>query len=313
MIIDLDKKEDLLLQSNKAILTEGLLYFSKITNENITNIFYNLTRTTNLKDIDIKFIITFLLKSNYIDITDERIKIKLKINSDKLIDELIFFYLSIIINNDHLNQSLFINSKFTIVDDDISINIFSVQVKHRIFFTVLQNLGLLVKTDKEGIVIVQNYTLAKKFLERPLRKISPNELENELEQKKLNGIIAEKFVLSYEKKRLGNAKVEWVAEYIVNEGYDIASFDNTEDTEYNRFIEVKSYEGKKPYFFWSMNECNIARLKKEKYWIYLINRDRMNETNYIPLMIQNPYIKILQDDKWSKKIDNYKIELKKSL
>ena len=307
MIIDLDNIENLKLQLNKAALIQGLDYFSKITNENSNNVFYNLTRSTTLKDIDIKFIITFLYKTKYIDLKDGRINKNIKIDSHRLIEEFIFFYYSILINNTYLNESLFINSEFTITNDEISINIFSVQIKHRIFFTVLQNLGLLTKTDESGVVIIKNYTLAKKFLERPLRKISPKELENELEQKRINGLIAEKFVLNFEKKRLGRLNIDWVAEYIVNEGYDIASFDNQDDKEYNRFIEVKSYEGKTPYFYWSKNELQVASYKLETYWIYLVNRNSINNKSYKPLIIQNPFVNILANDKWTKETDKLKI------
>ena len=36
---------------------------------------------------------------------------------------------------------------------------------------------------------------------------------------------------------------------IVNEGYDIASYNEMNNVRYNRFIEVKSYDGPKPYFY----------------------------------------------------------------
>lgn len=309
MIIDLDNKENLLIKSNKETFSQGLDYFSKIISENPNNIFYNLTRTTSLKDVDIRFIITFLYKTNYVDFKEERINKKLNINPNILINELVFFYYTTLLANKELNESLFIKSEFTVINDEISINLFSVNVRYRIFFSILQNLGLLAKTNEKGMVIIKNYTLAKKFLERPLRKISPKELEDELAQKKLNGIIAEKFVLNYEKKRLGNVNIDWVAEYIVNEGYDIASFDNKDDKEYNRFIEVKSYDGDTPYFFWSRNEYNVARLKKDNYWLYLVSREKIDEIGYIPIMVQNPYINILNDDVWKKQIDKYKIEL----
>lgn len=307
MIIDLDNIENLKLQSSKITFIQGLDYFSKITNENLNNVFYNLTRSSTLKDIDIKFIIAFLSKTKYIDLKDGRVNKRIKIDSNRLIEDFIFFYYSILINNIQLNESLFINSEFAIKNDEILINIFSVQIKHRIFFTVLQNLGLLTKTDERGLVIIKNYTLAKKFLERPLRKISPKELEIELEQKRINGLIAEKFVLDYEKKRLGRLNIDWVAEYIVNEGYDIASFDNYDDIVYNRFIEVKSYQGKTPNFYWSNNELKVASYKQEKYWIYLVNRDSINDKNYIPVMIQNPFINILDNDNWIKETDKLKI------
>ena len=190
MIIDLDNTDNLLLKSNRVTLKKGLEYFSKITSENTKNIFYNLTRATSLKDIDIKFILTFLSKTRHIEYNNDKITKRIQFESNTIIDELIFFYYSILTNNRQLNNALFINSKFTINEDEISIDIFSVQIKYRVFFTILQNLGLLIKTDNKGIVIIKNYALAKKFLGRPLKKISPEEFEKEQEQKRINGIEA---------------------------------------------------------------------------------------------------------------------------
>ena len=202
---------------------------------------------------------------------------------------------------------MFVNSKFTINDDEISIDIYSVHVKYREFFTILQNLGLLKRTENKEIVIIKDYALAKKFLERPLRKISPEEFEKEQEKKRINGLEAEKFVVDFEKKRLKDRHVEWVAQYVVNAGYDVASYNNVDDKIQNRFIEVKSYDGPKPYFYWSRNEYTVAKRKKKEYWLYLVNRGEMNDINYKPLMLQNPFNGILKNDDWDKQIDKYKI------
>ena len=311
MNIDLNNTDNLLLKSNREVLIKGIEYLSKIKTENSKNIFYNLTRTSSLKDIDIKFILTFLSKTKNIELNNDKITKKLKFEANIIIDELIVCYYSVLANNKELNTALFVESKFTITDDEISIDIFSVQIKYRIFFTILQNLGLLIKTEKKGVVIIKNYALAKKFLSRPLKKISPEEFEKEQEKKKIYGIEAEKFVLAFEKKRLGNKKIDWVAEYIVNEGYDIASFNNKNDKEYNRFIEVKSYEGKTPYFYWSRNEVEVAERRFNNYWIYLVNRNEMDNENYQPIMEQNPFENILKNDDWDKQVDKYIIKLNK--
>ena len=119
---------------------------------------------------------------------------------------------------------------------------------------------------------------------------------------------AEKFVLAFEKKRLEGKPVEWIAEYIVNEGYDIASYNEMNNVRYNRFIEVKSYDGPKPYFYWSRNEYTVAKRKKQEYWLYLVNRSEMNDENYKPLMLQDPFNGILKNDDWDKQVDKYIIK-----
>lgn len=141
------------------------------------------------------------------------------------------------------------------------------------------------------------------------RKIGIDEFKKSIEKQQVYGEEAEKFVLEFEKKRLGNKQIDWIAQYIVNEGYDIASYNKKDDEEYNRFIEVKSYEGNNPYFFWSRNEVNVAKRKLEKYWIYLVNRKEMDIEGYEPIMKQNPIENILNDENWDKQIEKYKVEM----
>lgn len=143
------------------------------------------------------------------------------------------------------------------------------------------------------------------------RKIGIEEFKNSMELQQILGEEAEKFVVDFENTRLNNEKrIDWVAEYVVNAGYDVISYNNKSDEQYNRFIEVKSYEGKTPYFFWSRNEYQVARLKKDEYWLYLIDRKKIKTNNYEPIMIQNPHVNILQNDDWSKEVDKFKITLK---
>jgi len=141
------------------------------------------------------------------------------------------------------------------------------------------------------------------------RKIGIDEFKKSIEKQQIYGEEAEKFVMDFERKRLGDKQIDWVAQYIVNEGYDIASYNEKDDKEYNRFIEVKSYDGNKPYFFWSRNEVNVAKRKLEHYWIYLVNRTEMNNEDYEPIMEQNPIENILNDGNWDKQIEKYKIEM----
>lgn len=140
------------------------------------------------------------------------------------------------------------------------------------------------------------------------RKIGIEEFKKRMEQQQIYGEEAEKFVLEFEHLRL-NKSIDWVAEYIVNEGYDIASYNTQFDEKPNRFIEVKSYDGKTPYFYWSKNEYNVAKLKKEEYWIYLVNRNEMDNLNYEPIMKQNPIESIIENSDWDKQIDKYMIKL----
>lgn len=144
------------------------------------------------------------------------------------------------------------------------------------------------------------------------RKIGIEEFKKAMELQQIYGEEAEKFVVEFENKRLNYKKdIDWVAEYIVNEGYDVASYNKSSDDLQNRFIEVKSYDGDIPYFFWSRNEYNVAKRKKEQYWVYLVNRKLMKNKDYQPIMEQNPHKNILENNNWSKEVDKYILKLKK--
>jgi hypothetical protein len=141
------------------------------------------------------------------------------------------------------------------------------------------------------------------------RKIGIDELKKSIEQQQIHGEEAELFVLNFEKERLENKEgIDWVAEYSIAEGYDIASFQNKKSDINDCFIEVKSYAGN-PYFFWSRNEIDISRIKGDNYFLYLVDRSQMNNFGYRPLIIQNPFKAILEDEKWSKQVEKYKIAL----
>ena len=139
------------------------------------------------------------------------------------------------------------------------------------------------------------------------KKLGIDELKQLLEQQSIYGEEAERFVLNYEAIRLENKEgIDWVAEYSVAEGYDIASFETKESASIDRFIEVKSYQGN-PYFFWTRNEIDISRIKGKSYFLYLVDRLRLNSPDYVPLIIQDPFNNILSDSNWDKQVEKYKI------
>lgn len=142
------------------------------------------------------------------------------------------------------------------------------------------------------------------------RKIGVEEFRKSMEQQQIYGEESEKFVLKFETERLENKKeVDWVAEYVVNEGYDIASYNEIQDKQPNRFIEVKSYDGPKAYFYWSRNEYKVAKLKGHSYWLYLVNRSKLKTEGYEPEKYQDPFNTILGDHNidWVEEVDKYKI------
>ena len=141
------------------------------------------------------------------------------------------------------------------------------------------------------------------------RKIGIEQLEKMLAQKQIHGKEAEEFVLDYETRRLdGHHKIESIeiiSTYDVGAGYDVVSFDSLESKIHDRFIEVKSFAGN-PSFHWSRNEMERARERKNQYFLYLVDRTKMKETDYEPLVIQNPHEQVLhRNDLWEKRVEEY--------
>jgi len=131
-------------------------------------------------------------------------------------------------------------------------------------------------------------------------------LKEKIRRQEENGESAEKFILTFENNRLQDKEgIQWIAPYDSGAGFDVLSFHLSNDEEANRFIEVKSYVGRTPYFYWTRNEMKVAEQKKDDYYVYLVNRDEMNQEDYEPIMIPNPIESILKNDSWGRTIEKY--------
>lgn len=138
-------------------------------------------------------------------------------------------------------------------------------------------------------------------------------LEQLLErQKKQNerGLEAEEYVLALEQRRLHtkSRKIKRISDFDVSAGYDILSFANDTSTRFDKFIEVKCYLGT-AHFYWSENEVDVARAKGDKYYLCLVDYEKMkSDEDYIPDWIQNPYEVIFSNDQWLVDTASYKIQ-----
>jgi hypothetical protein len=155
----------------------------------------------------------------------------------------------------------------------------------------------------------------KKFFDREVmpeikrRKMGVDQLELLLERKQIHGEEAEAYALEYEKRRLSShanlGRIEIISGYDVAAGYDIVSYEDLASTEIDRFIEVKSFAGV-PSFHWSRNEMDVAKVKGDTYFLYLVDRIQMKNPSYTPLIIQNPHLEIT-DQEWVKVVDSYTV------
>ena len=118
---------------------------------------------------------------------------------------------------------------------------------------------------------------------------------------------AELFVLKLETERLDtNHKPKRISQIDVTAGYDIVSFKSNSSSDYDLFIEVKSYVGN-PKFFWTKNERNVASTLRGKYSIYLVSTEKSKtDPLYKPEIINDP-VSSLDDDSWLIEPDSFSI------
>lgn len=234
-------------------------------------------------------------------------------------------------NDNYLNAKLIEWFFVELKEDPIFYNIFcspnisydvihhSIQISHSAFHFKYANVKqflidfgfLLPHPDGRIRKLVINPRLRKIFdinvlPEIKKRKVGIEELQRQLDRKRLLGEEAEVFVVQFEQNRLLSEKQpEQISHYWVDAGYDIISYNDTSSVEPDRFIEVKSFVGT-PNFYWTRNEMDVAKLKREKYFLYLVDRDLMSNKEYVPVVIQSPYDEILRNDSgWSKQVDKY--------
>ena len=143
--------------------------------------------------------------------------------------------------------------------------------------------------------------LLSTFNKQNKKLIGLNQLKDMLEKKNQAGEKAEKIALAFEKKRIKNvllnARIRTISDIDVCAGYDIVSFNSDESVEYDRFIEVKAISGHET-FYWSLNELEIAKLKGQQYFLYLVDLKKAQNDGYCPILICNPANIIFYSDNW---------------
>lgn len=176
-----------------------------------------------------------------------------------------------------------------------------------IFRNMLITLGYL--NLKNGIYFIDStdsIDFAHKVVERR-KKVSIDQLRKNLEIEQKIGDAGEDFVVRFEKNRLCPEKAQLVmriSQVDVTAGYDIISVQDNNSVVVDRFIEVKTYIGKK-HFHWSTNEIGVAKLRRNLYYLCLVDYNRIDEPGYIPEFIQNPYENVFDSSSWLREPDSY--------
>ena len=260
---------------------------------------------------------------HYLEITKEQ-KGRIKLIKDASVQEmprLIFQQLFVKLLEDRQLHNFF--NERSVYQDSGKIFIKNNQIP--IKFSAMRN--LLIDFDlflKDGLIENQFYVhpdYQKWFCRDVVAyieecQLADNPLSKFIEiqvQKEEAGKKAEEFVLLYElqqRKKHPNAKnIRIISDQDVGAGYDIASYMSDESLLLDKFIEVKSYQGT-PSFYWSENEVKIAKEKRYRYYLYVVDRSAMADTNYQPIQIKNPAQTLFSHDEWIYKNDGYFFEAK---
>lgn len=184
-------------------------------------------------------------------------------------------------------------------------------MRHACYRNLLIDFGL-IKCESDG-----GYRMTPSVEEELTRlltsqKMTEQDLLDDLEHKRKLGQRGEEFVLTYERARITNPtiqkQIKRISSIDVAAGFDIVSFKSNDSVRIDNFIEVKTYSGQ-PHFYWSKNELEKARLMGESYSIYLVNSEQIDNSNYSPICISDPFKNIFQDMGWLKSPETYLVEM----
>ncbi len=178
--------------------------------------------------------------------------------------------------------------------------------------------NMLIELDAMSMNEANEFVFRKEFehifakqIKLYRKQISQEKLLEELAEKQRIGAEGELFVLKFEKSRLVNhpkiENVRIISDIDVSAGYDIISYKERNSVKFDRYIEVKTFVGS-PHFFWSSNEIKQARLRREQYFIYLIDYNKINQPDYEPEMISDPFESIFNNSSdWLLNVSSYEV------
>lgn len=217
-------------------------------------------------------------------------------------------YVDFIVNNNYINLN---GISYSITKNKYVLSPTAINPrKHACYRNLLIDLGLIDYCTDGSYII--NEVLDKAMLARQSKKMSENELYDNLEKQKVQGREGEEFVLAYERERICNPelkrKIERISVLDVSAGFDIVSFNDDNSKTFDRFIEVKTYVGK-PHFCWSKNEIEKARLMGDAYFMYLVDFKKIGHHGYCPQCISNPVKNIIPATEWTKTSQIFLFEL----
>lgn len=295
---------------------EGLLFLvSMLSNKRITSKKEVFNRSFLEKDIILNCngALAFLEYLEYVQLSEDLIILtdqfeELKISKgNQIIDILVRTCISRLTSDGIFDLN---ETRFDIEKGRISLKGSAFPLAYAAIRNFLIMAGALGKESNGDISILETYEtdFSENIGERK-NKFTLEQLLSQQKEQSERGLEAEEFVLKLEKLRLPEKanRIKRISDFDVSAGYDIVSFQSSHSYAYNRFIEVKSFLGT-PQFYWSENEIDVARIKGDSYVLCLVDYKKMNNPEYRPEYIYNPYEIIFADDNWLVNVATYKIK-----
>lgn len=295
--------------------TEGInLIECVIFDKNIESLetIYSVYSANTGVELNIKAAVLFysdieliILNNNHIKKTENGINIS-RLDSDERRIKITKYCFEHLLSNNAINIK---GVHYDISNESIFIEMNAISLFAAIYRNYLISIGALkIFGDKYLIDNKYNIMFEKLFKEKN-KKITLQQLLKQLEYQQQIGDKAELFVINYETKRLNlyGKKPKRISEIDVAAGYDIISYNNDASDEYDRFIEVKAVSNSFE-FYWSKNEYDISKMLGDNYFLYLVEIKKINEANYQPQIICNPYKIIMNSDNWIVQSESYKIK-----
>jgi len=182
----------------------------------------------------------------------------------------------------------------------------------------LMDLGVVTFSRPEG-----EYVLGPQFshlfvkAKRGDNALRPSTLERLLEEQEGLGASAERAVLNYEKRRVGekySGHVKHVAVEDVSAGYDIESVTTDKLEIVPRFVEVKAVSPTTYQFFWTANEIAMSRELRTLYFLYLVPIGPNDQLQMSHLrVIRDPFNHVFSPDSgWKSEATTFCCELSDS-
>lgn len=257
--------------------------------------------------------LNLLEKMSYVDVSEG--KAKKKKNFDKSTFLLNFI---IYLNQVHILSKFFsptilrldsVKNQYYLFANSISLDFGSFRnllIESQFFIYDSTRLKLYINSEFKDLTEGLIFSLVEN--ERKKRGMSPEKLKKQLANQEQFGLEAELFVLEYESKRLSAHSrvkdIQHVSLFDVTAGFDILSFSTNQSYILDREIEVKSYAGQ-PHFYLSRNEYDRAKENKNGYFLYLVDREKIDNSDYCPEIIGNLFESLEDTDKWSSTIECY--------